>query len=428
MKFIDEIIERDGVPKALKVDNATAFKPAEFDRYSANLNVKVHFSTPHVHTSIGLVERNIQTVENYVKTYIIEKRYLKEAVRRAIRTLRFSWSASTKQTPFELFHGRKPRSVLTNVVNLDNEGKDLIENILEKSGKQLTQIHYSAKTLKGLKSERKFGKSAETEDLRKELRRRKVREPRYFVVRNRNERALVSRFETKVRKLVSETDHTVSDGKKTFHKKDIAEVPYSVANNQVNLQAKEIASRVDNRMKDIKRGRGGRFANANQPGRSEKVKAKGGRKVDLDTSDTDDQALAKVGRRQKKLNRRAFSSATRTGTTPPGYPSKNQIEQAEPQSPMETSTAQDSLVTAPASPYQSQPKTPPQPESELPETAVQDNETANGTTVHEIIQQLDREPVRASNYGKTVTFNSLTELRPQGAKKAPLRFGCGLTY
>ncbi len=177
--FIDEIVESDGVPKTLKVHNASA----EFSRYSASLNLEVKFSTPHVHTPIGLVERNIQTIENYVKTFLIEKRDLKAAVRRSVETLRFSWNSRTKKTPLELLYGIKPRSVLTNLVNLDHEGKDLIKNVFDKSGNQLTQIHYTAKTLKGLKKERKFGKSAKTEDLRKELRRRKVSQTRYFVVR-----------------------------------------------------------------------------------------------------------------------------------------------------------------------------------------------------------------------------------------------------
>ncbi len=58
-----------------------------------------------------------------------------------------------------------------------------------------------------------------------------------------------------MRKLISETEHAVSDGRKTFHKKDIAEVPNSVANNQVNLQAKENATRVNNQLQSVKRQR-----------------------------------------------------------------------------------------------------------------------------------------------------------------------------
>ncbi len=80
-------MESDGVPKTIEVDNASAFKSADFARYSVNLVFK--FFTPNVHTPIGFLERNIQTVENYVKTYLLENNDLKTAVKRAIRTIRF---------------------------------------------------------------------------------------------------------------------------------------------------------------------------------------------------------------------------------------------------------------------------------------------------------------------------------------------------
>ena len=76
-------------------------------------------------------------------------------------------------------------------------------------------------------------KSAETEDLCKKLRKQKVSQPRLFVVKNKNKRAFTSKFEVKIRKLVSETAWRKED----ISKKDLAEVPNSVAHNQVNLQA-----------------------------------------------------------------------------------------------------------------------------------------------------------------------------------------------
>ena len=149
--------------------------------------------------------------------------------------------------------GRKPRSVLTNIFNLKTEGKYLIESILNKTGNQLTQIHLTAKSMESIQKDRNFGKSAETEDLRKEMRRRKVSQLRFSIVEKTNRCALTSKFEVKIRKLVGETVHTVSDWTKTFHENDVAEVPISVANNQVNLRAKEIAKKVDIQLKNVKR-------------------------------------------------------------------------------------------------------------------------------------------------------------------------------
>ena len=71
---------------------------------------------------------------------------------------------------------------------------------------------------------------------------------------------------------------------------------------------------------------------------------------------------------------------------------------------METSTAQTSLglVTAPASPLASRPATP--------------EHTDTQNNVDEIISQSDKEPVLASNYGKTETSNCLEDKRPQRTK------------
>ena len=268
-------------------------------------------------------------MENYVKTYLLEKNDLKSAVKRAFRTMRFSWNSRTQKTPLEIYFESKPRSIITNIVNLDNAGKDLIETIVEKTGNQLTQIHYTTKSPKEMAKDRNFGKSAETEDLRKELRRRKVSNCRYFVVKNRNKRASSSKFESKIRKLVNETEHTISDGRKTFHKKDVAEVSHSVVKNQVELQAREIAERVEKNMKNLKRGKGGRFSNVTQPGKTEEVKAKEGRRVTLESSDSEEEALAKVKRQQKNAAKSPKTSANRTGTTPPVSPSKSQNSEIE---------------------------------------------------------------------------------------------------
>ncbi len=173
-------------------------------------------------------------------------------------------------------------------------------------------------------------------------------------------------------------------------------------------------------MKNVKRGKGGRFANTAQPGQTEEVKAKGGRRVSLKSSDSEDEALAKAmaraRRQQKKTAKSPHTSATRTGTTPPVSPSKGQTSETvqEPNSPMDTSTAP-TLVTSPVSPIVSRPTT-------LKPT------NPSEANIDEIISQLDKEPGRACNYGKTESSNCLEDNRPQRTRKAPTRFGCALTY
>ncbi len=90
--------------------------------------------------------------------------------------------------------------------------------------------------------------------------------------------------------------------------------------NQVDLQAKEIAERVNQKFKDVKRGDGGRFAKKSANGVIEPVTAKGGRKILMSESDSEPEPTMK-----RKQNKKAgASSATKTGTTPPSSPRKRQ--------------------------------------------------------------------------------------------------------
>ncbi len=94
--------------------------PNDFSNYSAILNLIVNHSTPYVRTPIVIVEGNIRTAKNYMKTILLEEKTLRDGLKRATRVIRITWNASSKKTPFQLHHGRKPRLVLTNVVCLEN--------------------------------------------------------------------------------------------------------------------------------------------------------------------------------------------------------------------------------------------------------------------------------------------------------------------
>ena len=231
----------------MKTDNASAFKSTELQNYWVKSNIGIQYSTPYVHTPLGLVERTKRTLEDYTKTMLIEENELKKAVKRAVKALTFSWSASTKKTPFELFFNRKPRTESTNVFDLENKGKDLLENVYDSQGNHLTQFHYTDKRLREMTKERKFGRTAGSEELQREIRKRKVSHERCFAVRNGNERSLDSKFETKPRPLISESEHTVFDGRKVLHKKDVAETTKTVTSNRDVCQAKEIAEKVHSR-------------------------------------------------------------------------------------------------------------------------------------------------------------------------------------
>ena len=65
---------------------------------------------------MGAVERAIQTLKNLIITNLEKNICLTECVNRALNVMRFTIHTAMKITPFELHHGRKPRTELTNVI------------------------------------------------------------------------------------------------------------------------------------------------------------------------------------------------------------------------------------------------------------------------------------------------------------------------
>ncbi len=110
--------------------------------------------------------------------------------------------------PFEAYHARKPRSILTNLVDLENAGKDLKETFGDEAGNQLTQINCSSRHPKRMAEERSLG------NLQKEIRKRTASCTRFLVVKNKKN--LASNFENAPRQLTSEFENT---GKISFMRK-----------------------------------------------------------------------------------------------------------------------------------------------------------------------------------------------------------------
>ena len=69
-----------------------------------------------MHTGNGTVERALQTMINLILANMEDGNYLTESVNRALRVMRFTIHTGLKKTPFELHHGRNPRTELTNII------------------------------------------------------------------------------------------------------------------------------------------------------------------------------------------------------------------------------------------------------------------------------------------------------------------------
>ncbi len=131
------------------------------------------------------------------------------------------------------------RNVFNNLLNLANPGRGILENVYDLDGNHLAQNSYEPDLISRMVFNRTHGRSASTEDLNKELLKCQVSNKfQYFVVKNHSRKGMESRFELTPHKVVSETMHTVSDGVKTYHKKDVANVTKVVINNPKFFQGK----------------------------------------------------------------------------------------------------------------------------------------------------------------------------------------------
>ena len=100
----------------IKPDKGGAFISKEYNEFCKNRNIEIEYCTPRLHTGNGVVERAKQTLKNLMLTNLEEGADLTENGNRALRVMLFTIHTGLKRTPFELHHGRKPRTELTTIV------------------------------------------------------------------------------------------------------------------------------------------------------------------------------------------------------------------------------------------------------------------------------------------------------------------------
>ena len=78
-----------------------------------------------MHTGTGAVERAIQTLKNLIIADLEDNTCLTECVSRALNVMQFTVHKGLETTPFELHHGWKPRTEITNIIK---DGKSFLSN------------------------------------------------------------------------------------------------------------------------------------------------------------------------------------------------------------------------------------------------------------------------------------------------------------
>ena len=222
INFLTNNFNLYGKPEKIKSDKGGAFISKEFCK---NRNIEIVYCTPRLHTVNGVVERAIQTLKVLVLTNLEEGTGLTESVNQALRVMRFTIHTGLKRTPFELHHGRIPRTELTIIVK---DGKtylwDWSEISISAPNKPKIPIYVGRDAdgeitnhmvMARTKTEEKQANEGPKSPKKKNL----VSYPFKFVEENHNKKSIEGRFQNKIQTAIEGTGNTV----KTDTGKDYSE-------------------------------------------------------------------------------------------------------------------------------------------------------------------------------------------------------------
>ena len=143
--------------------------------------------------------------------------------------MRFTIHTGLKITPFELHHGRKPRTEVTNIIR---DGKTVLSNWSEMniSAPSRPKIPiYVGRDADGeitnhiIMARNKTEERQLNEGPKSPKKKTSVRYPFYFVEKNHNKKSLEGRFQKKIQKAIGGTESTVkTDTGKTTNRKFIS--------------------------------------------------------------------------------------------------------------------------------------------------------------------------------------------------------------
>ena len=154
-----------------------------------------------MHTGNGVVERSIQTLKNLIIANLEDGKNLTESINRSLRVLRFTIHTGPKITPFELHHGRKPRTELTNIIKDRNTFlSNWSEIIISAPSRPKIPIYVGRDadreiTNHIIRARNKTEERQLNEGPKSPKKKISVRYPIYFVEKNYNKKSLEGRFQ-----------------------------------------------------------------------------------------------------------------------------------------------------------------------------------------------------------------------------------------
>ena len=162
-------------------------------------------------------------------TYLEDETDLTESVNQALRVMRFTIHTGLKRTPFELHHGRNPRTELTNIVR---DGKTYLSDWSDISisapNKPKIPIFVGrdsdGEITNHMVMARNKTEERQTNEGPKSLKKKNsVSYPFKFVEKNHNKKSLAGRFQNKIKTAIDGTESTIeTDTGKIIHRNVIS--------------------------------------------------------------------------------------------------------------------------------------------------------------------------------------------------------------
>lgn len=105
--MLEDVFEREGVPKLIKTDNGPPFNGEEYRQYCAERGITPVFSTPLFPQQNGVVESYMKLINKAMISASINKTNYVEELREAVQAHNAAAHSVTKLPPEEVMSGRK---------------------------------------------------------------------------------------------------------------------------------------------------------------------------------------------------------------------------------------------------------------------------------------------------------------------------------
>ena len=118
LKFLEQYIQLNSIPKTIWSDRATAFTGCLFRDFCKKHYIKLIYGTPYIHTPTGLVEKGVRTLKENLLTNLKAGERFGKTLDMSLDVLRKTPYTRLKKSAFELHYGRKPKREISNLLNL----------------------------------------------------------------------------------------------------------------------------------------------------------------------------------------------------------------------------------------------------------------------------------------------------------------------